>query len=91
MSTDPKGLRSDWATDEALRHNEIALGLAASLANRGVVAAWGAAPKAARPFVDLAINLLGSPLLCLGTTKDGHPRHPLYLPKTTLPRLWRAA
>jgi len=21
-------------------------------------------------------------LLCLGTTRDGHPRHPLYLPKT---------
>lgn len=25
-------------------------------------------------------GLLGDDLLCLGTTKDGHPRHPLYLP-----------
>jgi hypothetical protein len=25
------------------------------------------------------------PLLCLGTTRDGHPRHPLYLPRGIRP------
>lgn len=28
------------------------------------------------------------PLLCLGRTKDGFPRHPLYLPGATRPEPW---
>lgn len=42
-----------------------------------VVAAWGAHPMAQEP----AGGLLASsrPLYCLGKTKDGAPRHPLYV------------
>lgn len=46
------------------------------------VAAWGAWPGAeerAREVVKLAGH---GPLFCLGTTKDGSPRHPLYVPRS---------
>lgn len=38
----------------------------------------------------IVLQLLGDrkPLYCLGCTKSGQPRHPLYLPKTTLPAIW---
>lgn len=45
-----------------------------------IVVAWGSHPMArahvCRPIVDL---LAASGACCLGTTKDGHPRHPLYV------------
>ncbi len=47
----------------------------------GVVAAWGAHPFA-RDRIARAIELVGyngHELKCLGTTKDGSPRHPLYV------------
>jgi hypothetical protein len=51
-----------------------------------VVAAWGAnAPKVhpdREKFVRLLLQEYG-PIYCLGTTKGGQPRHPLYLPKDT--------
>lgn len=44
-----------------------------------IVCAWGAGcPWQYRPKAVLGM-LLGAPLHCLGTTKDGHPRHPLYV------------
>jgi hypothetical protein len=48
-----------------------------------VVAAWGAHPFAGDRATDVAamLNGIGRPLYRLGPpTKDGHPRHPLYLP-----------
>lgn len=48
---------------------------------RAVVCAWGAHPfarKASHWFVEKAHNC-GVPLFCLGKTKDGSPRHPLYV------------
>jgi hypothetical protein len=46
-----------------------------------VVAAWGAHPFALSRSEDV-LALLGDDVCCLGTTKSGAPRHPLYLPKT---------
>ena len=45
------------------------------------VCAWGASG----PAVPQNIRNMKSPggLWCLGTTKGGHPKHPLYLPKST--------
>ena len=43
-----------------------------------VVAAWGANNTLGRDRAVLRL-LDGTPLQCLGTTKNGHPRHPLYL------------
>jgi len=48
------------------------------------VACWGAVPAAAQARVDVVVARLvrsGLPLRALGTTRAGHPRHPLYLRK----------
>lgn len=48
-----------------------------------IVCAWGAEPKAqdaARLFLDF-MAMANVKLRCLGTTKSGAPKHPLYLPK----------
>ena len=46
-----------------------------------IVAAWGAHPFAAARARTVARMVAGSGarLECLGVTKDGHPRHPLYV------------
>jgi hypothetical protein len=43
-----------------------------------LVAAWGAWNAIASPAAAIAIRY-GDRLLCLGRTKEGHPRHPLYV------------
>lgn len=63
-----------------------------AIAGLTAIAAWGASvpstyqqrPKAIR--AQLAQRR--TPLYHLGLTKDGHPRHPLYLPADTAPTLW---
>lgn len=51
-----------------------------------VVIAWGT-HGALRGRDREVLDLLGDgPLLCLGVTAEGHPRHPLYLRKTLRPR-----
>ncbi|WP_183695172.1 DUF1643 domain-containing protein [Rhizobium leguminosarum] len=39
----------------------------------------------------LQATSLGVSLLCLGTTKDGHPRHPLYVAKSQDLVIWEAS
>lgn len=52
-----------------------------------VVLGWGARASAARAASVLA--LLGDrPRSCLGLTRGGHPRHPLYVPAQTRLRPW---
>jgi hypothetical protein len=52
-----------------------------------VILAWGALDH--QPFIEYAdkviadLRRVGSPIHCLGKTKGGHPRHPLYLPYDT--------
>lgn len=48
-----------------------------------VVVAWGAVHRAMQPRSAEVLDLLHDTsriVLCLGTTQDGHPRHPLYVP-----------
>lgn len=49
-----------------------------------VVCAWGTHGALHGRGAEVAALLreIGVQPLCLGTTKDGHPRHPLYLPQT---------
>lgn len=50
-----------------------------------IIAAWGSIHKSLSMYsnaVENALHNRGYQLFCLGTTKDGSPRHPLYLPKT---------
>ena len=56
-----------------------------------VVAAWGVHGAAERRAdrVAQALELHRLHAYCLGTTKGGHPRHPLYVTANTKPRLYR--
>jgi hypothetical protein len=61
--------------------------LAAAGAADLVVAAWGASVPFGREARALEI-LAGVPLHCLGLTKSGAPRHPLYVRGDTRPAPW---
>jgi hypothetical protein len=70
--------------------NDAAIADAAARA-AAIVVAWGAhgARDAAR--VRCVVGLLGARrLACLGTSRGGEPRHPLYLPTRARRRQWRA-
>lgn len=79
-STDPKGLLTAEDPVGPENHRTV-LNLA-----RGadvVVVAWGANPLHARAM--LLAQALGQieGVKCFGLTKDGHPKHPLYLSRST--------
>lgn len=49
-----------------------------------VIAAWGM-KGGYQQRNEIVCAMLGN-MVCLGLTKNGHPRHPLYLPKNIKPR-----
>jgi hypothetical protein len=51
-----------------------------------VVAAWGDHGRLGQRWREVAV--IGKELYCLGMTKFGQPRHPLYLKKDLRPVLW---
>jgi len=54
-----------------------------------VIAAWGASPRIIGRDV-AALNMFGTrPIYCLGTTKNGYPKHPLYIRADTEPQPFR--
>lgn len=56
-----------------------------------IVVAWGAHADQAHAFrVSQLLRTHGATLYCLGVTKDGSPRHPLYVPYETRLREWAA-
>lgn len=65
---DPVGLgNNDHLINLAMHHREI-------------ICAWGSNAGPGRVFeVASLLRLAGARLWCLGTTKDGAPRHPLYV------------
>lgn len=78
-ATDPASL---WARDDPYGpendHYLTALARWADRANVPLVCAWGAhGGRNNRPIV--LMQQAGARLVCLGKTKDGHPRHPLYV------------
>lgn len=84
--TDPKVLRH--AADPVGPANDDALRLLTSTASR-TVAAWGAGGRLHGRSRAVA-RLLDRPL-CLGTTRRGEPRHPLYVPGDAAPLVsWTA-
>lgn len=84
-STDPKGLVD--AADPVGRWNDRWLKRLESRASLSV-AAWGVHGTLRDRDQTVTARLVN--LHCLGTTKDGHPRHPLYLRADTLPRPFSA-
>lgn len=86
-ATDPKELAIH--PDPFGPDNNLYLARALSSEPSVVIAAWGAhrfaATQAAAVSLSVATQLghQGLRLKCLGTTKDGYPKHPLYLAKNT--------
>ena len=76
-STDPAGL---WSHDDPVGPDNDNAILAAARMTREIVCAWGVNARKDRVAHVLALLRAGVSLACLGTTKDGHPRHPLMLP-----------
>ena len=76
---DPEGPLNDWAVRQVLRRKP-----------KAVVAGWGAdgAYRDRESWAERTALENGAALQCLGLTKYGHPRHPLYLKKTARLRSW---
>lgn len=86
-ATDPADMKA--SADPVGPHNNAAIDLALKLAEM-TVAAWGT--HGTHGDRDRAVlrrcAAAGAQLHVLRLTKDGHPGHPLYLPKHLRPELW---
>lgn len=85
-STDPRNIGGDSDDDDAWCRNMDAIQHAADEAHR-IVCCWGARITPARQRHVLSA-LRPRDVYHLGLTKDGFPRHPLYLRADTKPELW---
>jgi hypothetical protein len=85
--TDPKKMRA--VPDPVGPGNDAAIAEAADWADR-IVCAWGAhgAHMERGPAVEALLRATGRPLHHLGLTRDGHPRHPLYIGYAVQPMPW---
>jgi hypothetical protein len=86
-STDPRGLRGP---DEPVGPGNDDAVVAAAAAADLVVAAWGVHGSLAGRDERVRALLDDRPLHHLGLTRDGHPRHPLYLPRTARTVPWHS-
>jgi hypothetical protein len=84
-ATDPKALRLA-GVDVVGGGNDEALRWASSIAGR-TLAAWGAGGRLRRR--GQAVTPLLEDPLCLGVTRRGEPRHPLYVPQSVTPIPYR--
>ncbi|MCV2887388.1 DUF1643 domain-containing protein [Ruegeria aquimaris] len=85
--TDPRKMRA--AQDPVGPDNDHAILDGADWADQ-IVAAWGThgAHLGRGPDVERLLRNTGLPLFHLGLTKDGHPKHPLYIGYSQQPALW---
>ncbi|MCU9836472.1 DUF1643 domain-containing protein [Ruegeria sp. WL0004] len=85
--TDPRKMRA--AQDPVGPENDRTILEGADWADQ-IVAAWGAhgAHLDRGPDVERLLRKTGLPLFHLGLTKDGHPKHPLYIGYSQQPTLW---
>ena len=90
-STDPRGL---WASDNPVGpDNDAVIAREAFTAvNDGapIIAAWGVNARPERVAEVLALPHVAARLQCLGVTKSGAPRHPLYLRSDAALSFWPA-
>ena len=85
--TDPKALR--LAEDPTGPANDAAIREGCAWADE-VICAWGTHGALGNrgPRVEQLIRETGCELYHLGLTKDGHPKHPLYIAYSEQPRPW---
>ncbi len=88
-ATDPKVMRA--AADPVGPMNDDAITQSAAWADQ-VICAWGThgAHLLRGAQVERLLRATDVPLWHLGLTKEGHPRHPLYLGYATRPIAWDA-
>lgn len=86
-STDPSALKYHDAPEGPMNRYWLSVALAETSMT---VAAWGANPLAQERGRELMQrSVLGPDVKCLGTTKAGAPRHPLYVSRSTEPQPYR--
>jgi hypothetical protein len=56
-----------------------------------IMAAWGALPKSLSKYADDVLATIPYRIYAMGLTKDGSPRHPLYLRNDAQPIIYREA
>lgn len=86
-ATDPRALRA--VADPAGPGNDAAI-LSAACGGGMVVCGWGrgGALHGRGAKVAARLRAAGITLHHLGLTKDGAPRHPLYVARSTVPQVW---
>lgn len=86
-ATDPRVMRA--APDPVGPANDAALAESAPWADR-IICAWGThgAYLDRGAQVESLLRATGQPLWHLGLTKDGHPKHPLYIGYAVQPTPW---
>jgi hypothetical protein len=87
--TDPRKMRA--AADPVGPANDEAIRGSVDWADQ-VICAWGThgSHLARGPAVEALLRATGAPLFTLGLTKDGHPKHPLYIGYAEQPNEWPA-
>ncbi|MFY9238214.1 MAG: DUF1643 domain-containing protein [Roseovarius sp.] len=85
--TDPRAMRA--AADPVGPGNDAAIRESCDWADR-IIAAWGTHGVHRGRGAEVARMLqgLGRPVYHLGLTKDGHPKHPLYIAYARQPEPW---
>lgn len=88
--TDPAKMRK--AMDPIGADNDAMIREGATWADQ-IIAAWGThgAHLDRGPAVADLLRTTGKPLYCLGLSKAGHPRHPLYISYSETPVPWQAS
>lgn len=87
-ATDPKELLNGWENIDMTGGSRGASELLAACTANLTIVAWGAGVPRRRDRDVLLMfgdQFPGVKLYCLGTTKHGHPRHPLYVRGDTKP------
>lgn len=86
--THPKLMRQ--ATDPVGPDNDVQLMEGCRWADQ-IICGWGThgAHRDRGPAVERLLRAEGYELQHLGLTKEGHPKHPLYIAYATKPMLWR--
>ncbi|NNE53429.1 MAG: DUF1643 domain-containing protein [Sulfitobacter sp.] len=86
-ATDPRDMRA--AADPVGGENDTVLLRGADWAD-AIIAAWGVHGAHLERGPEVAEMMQGwsTPLYHLGLSKEGHPRHPLYLPYAQQPVVW---
>lgn len=85
--TDPRAMRA--ADDPVGPANDDAISDSCTWADQ-IIAAWGThgTHLDQGPHIARLLRGTGRPIYHLGLTKDGHPKHPLYIAYAQQPALW---